>query len=172
MTEKTSERAIPIETLKWWRELVDLNPSDLAPRIEAAIAGVATPLRNEAAHENIFLAYKIREALGFGKLHPLSRLDDDVRAMRTALVACAPLAHASIADAGDVLGYIGGADTSSKEPITVTITTTLGELREARRALWVANVEPPRARFEPKSEDEAAELMDNGRNTGGGKMRR
>ena len=28
---------VPIATLKHWRELVDLNPKDLAPRIEAYI---------------------------------------------------------------------------------------------------------------------------------------
>lgn len=29
------EVKIPVSTLKWWRELVDLNPQDLAPRIDA-----------------------------------------------------------------------------------------------------------------------------------------
>jgi hypothetical protein len=29
--------AIPLSVLKWWRELVDLNPADLAPRMDAAI---------------------------------------------------------------------------------------------------------------------------------------
>lgn len=28
---------IPLSTLRWWRELVDANPADLAPRIDAAI---------------------------------------------------------------------------------------------------------------------------------------
>ena len=27
--------SIPLKTLKWWRELVDLNPADLAPRMDA-----------------------------------------------------------------------------------------------------------------------------------------
>lgn len=31
-------RTIPLSTLKWWRELVDLNPRDLAPRLDALIA--------------------------------------------------------------------------------------------------------------------------------------
>ena len=30
--------AIPLTTLKWWRELVDLNPADLAPRMDQVIA--------------------------------------------------------------------------------------------------------------------------------------
>lgn len=30
-------RTISVATLKWWRELVDLNPRDLAPRIDAAL---------------------------------------------------------------------------------------------------------------------------------------
>lgn len=29
---------IPLSTLKWWRELVDLNPQDLAPRMDDQIA--------------------------------------------------------------------------------------------------------------------------------------
>lgn len=32
-----STRTIPLTTLKWWRELVDLNPRDLAPRLDAVI---------------------------------------------------------------------------------------------------------------------------------------
>lgn len=28
---------IPLSTLKWWRQLVDLNPSDLAPRLDEKI---------------------------------------------------------------------------------------------------------------------------------------
>lgn len=29
---------VPRRTLKWWRELVDLNPADLAPRMDALLA--------------------------------------------------------------------------------------------------------------------------------------
>lgn len=29
---------VPLTVLRWWRELVDLNPSDLAPRFDALIA--------------------------------------------------------------------------------------------------------------------------------------
>lgn len=36
-------RAVPVRTLRWWRELVDLNPSDLAPRLDAMIAEKSTP---------------------------------------------------------------------------------------------------------------------------------
>lgn len=32
---------ISLQTLKWWRELVDLNPADLAPRLDAVIAARA-----------------------------------------------------------------------------------------------------------------------------------
>ena len=28
---------VDIETLKWWRELVDLNPNDLKPRLDGKI---------------------------------------------------------------------------------------------------------------------------------------
>ena len=28
---------VPVKTLEWWRELVDLNPQDLAPRMDARI---------------------------------------------------------------------------------------------------------------------------------------
>lgn len=31
---------IDLRTLKWWRELVDLNPQDLAPRLDARIAEI------------------------------------------------------------------------------------------------------------------------------------
>jgi hypothetical protein len=33
----TANATIPLSTLRWWRELVDANPTDLAPRIDAAI---------------------------------------------------------------------------------------------------------------------------------------
>jgi hypothetical protein len=29
--------SIPLSTLKWWRQLVDSNPQDLAPRMDAYI---------------------------------------------------------------------------------------------------------------------------------------
>lgn len=88
--------------------------------------------------------YDLREALGFGRLYSLSHLINDAANMRKALVACAPFAHAAIVAAPkEVLGYIGGADTTSRTPVTVTIQTTLGELREARRALFVIAMEPP-----------------------------
>ena len=44
MTEKTEvdialepKAVVPLSVLKWWRELVDLNPADLAPRLDAQI---------------------------------------------------------------------------------------------------------------------------------------
>ena len=36
-------RSIPVDTLKWWRQLVDINPHDLAPRIDAYIAEKREP---------------------------------------------------------------------------------------------------------------------------------
>lgn len=30
--------SVPVSTLKWWRELIDLNPQDLAPRIDVFLA--------------------------------------------------------------------------------------------------------------------------------------
>lgn len=30
--------SIGVDTLKWWRQLIDLNPADLAPRLDAALA--------------------------------------------------------------------------------------------------------------------------------------
>ena len=36
MTDKQTV-TIPLNTLKWWRELVDLNPQDLAPRMDEII---------------------------------------------------------------------------------------------------------------------------------------
>jgi hypothetical protein len=33
---------IPVKTLKWWRELVDLNPQDLAPRLDQYIKQAET----------------------------------------------------------------------------------------------------------------------------------
>jgi len=44
-------RTIPLTTLKWWRELVDLNPSDLVPRLDAVILAEqpAPPLHDDAA---------------------------------------------------------------------------------------------------------------------------
>lgn len=95
---------------------------------------------------HIQYTYDLRAALGYGKLYPLSHLITDAANMRKALVACAPIAHAAITSCGGSkrLGYIGDADTTSEEPITVTIHTTVGELREARRALFVIGMEPPR----------------------------
>lgn len=33
---------VTVETLRWWRELVDLNPQDLAPRIDAYLSREAS----------------------------------------------------------------------------------------------------------------------------------
>ena len=44
MTEKTDieialepKAAIPLTTLRWWRELAELNPQDLLPRLDDVI---------------------------------------------------------------------------------------------------------------------------------------
>jgi hypothetical protein len=86
------------------------------------------------------LIYRIREALGFNKFYPLSHLDDDARQQRGALLACAPLAFAVIVE--EKKDEIGNSDLDDEQPIAVTIRTTLGAVREARRALFVANVHP------------------------------
>lgn len=86
------------------------------------------------------LPYKIREALGFNEYYGLSHLDTDAKQMRAALLACAPLAFAAIAE--EKKDEIGNSDLDNEQPVTVTIRTTLGEIREARRALFVANLHP------------------------------
>lgn len=35
---------VPVDSLKYWRELVDLNPKDLAPRIEAMLTAAKESL--------------------------------------------------------------------------------------------------------------------------------
>lgn len=84
------------------------------------------------------LIYRIREALGFNQYYPLSNLDSDAKQMRQALLACAPLAFGAIAE--EKKNEIGNSDLDNEQPITLTIRTTLGAVREARRALFVANV--------------------------------
>lgn len=86
------------------------------------------------------LLYRIREALGFNQYYPLSHLDDDAKQQRTALLACAPIAFAVIAE--EKKDEIGNSDLDNEQPVTLTIRTTLGEVREARRALFVANLHP------------------------------
>ena len=84
------------------------------------------------------LLYRIREALGFNKLYSLSHLDDDARQMRRALLACAPIAFAAIDE--ERKNEIGNSDLDNEQPVSLTIRTTLGQVREARRALMVANI--------------------------------
>ena len=84
------------------------------------------------------LLYRIRAALGFNDKYPLSYLDGDAKQMRTALLACAPIAFAAIAQ--EKIDEIGNSDLDDEQPVALTIRTTLGAVREARRALFVANV--------------------------------
>ncbi len=86
------------------------------------------------------LLYRIRKALGFNHLYPLSHLDADAKQMRTALLACAPLAHAAIAE--ETKSKVGNSDLDNEQPVTLHIRTTLGVVREARRALFVAGIHP------------------------------
>jgi len=81
------------------------------------------------------LLYAIRDALGFNKLYPLSYLDSDAKQQRAALLACAPIVFAAI----------GNSDLDDEQPVALTIRTTLGVVREARRALFVANLHPTEA---------------------------
>jgi hypothetical protein len=92
---------------------------------------------------DLSLLYRIREALGFNQYYPLSRLDDDAKAQRTAMLACAPIAFAAIAE--EKKDEIGNSDLDDEQPVTLHIRTTLGTVREARRALFVANVQPSRS---------------------------
>jgi hypothetical protein len=86
------------------------------------------------------LLYRIREALGFNQYYPLSNLDGDAKQQRTALLACAPIAFAAIAE--EKKDEIGNSDLDNEQPVALTIRTTLGAVREARRALFVANIHP------------------------------
>lgn len=86
------------------------------------------------------LLYRIREALGFNQYYPLNNLDDDAKQMREALLACAPLAHAAIAE--ERKDAIGNSDLYDEQPVTLQIRTTLGVIREARRKLFIANIHP------------------------------
>lgn len=85
------------------------------------------------------LIYAIRAALGFNEMYPLSHLDSDAKQMRQALLACAPLAFAAIDE--EKKNEIGNSDLDNEQPVAITIRTTLGQVREARRALFVANIQ-------------------------------
>lgn len=87
---------------------------------------------------DLSLLYRIREALGFNQYYGLSHLDKDAKQMRTALLACAPIAKAAIAE--EKKDEIGNSDLDDEQPVTLQIRTTLGVIREARRALFVADV--------------------------------
>lgn len=84
------------------------------------------------------LIYAIRKALGFNHLHPLSHLDTDAKQMRQALLACAPLAFAAIDE--EKKDEVGNSDLDNEQPVAINIRTTLGAVREARRALFVAKI--------------------------------
>jgi hypothetical protein len=89
--------------------------------------------------KDLSLIYAIREALGFNRFYPLSHLDTDARQMRQALLAVAPLAFAAIDE--EKKNEIGNSDLDNEQPVAITIRTTLGQVREARRALFVANIQ-------------------------------
>lgn len=89
---------------------------------------------------SLLLLLRIRAALGFNDKYPYSHLDDDAKAQRTAPLACAPIAFAVIAE--EKKNEIGNSDLDNEQPVTLQIRTTLGAVREARRALFVANVHP------------------------------
>lgn len=88
--------------------------------------------------DELSLIYRIRKALGFNDLYPLSHLDDSARQQRAALLACAPIAFAAIAE--ERKDEVGNSDLDNEQPVTLQIRTTLGAVREARRALMVANI--------------------------------
>jgi hypothetical protein len=84
------------------------------------------------------LLRKIREALGFSQYYPLSHLDIAAKQMHQALLACAPIAFAAIDE--EKKDEIGNSDLDNEQPITIQIRTTLGQVREARRALFIADI--------------------------------
>ena len=86
------------------------------------------------------LLYRIREALGFNQYYPLSDLADDAKAQRRALLACAPLAFATIAE--EQKDTVGNSDLDDEQPVVLAVRTTLGVVREARRALLLAGIRP------------------------------
>lgn len=86
------------------------------------------------------LLYQIRDALGFNDKYPLSNLDSDARQMRKALLACAPIVHAAIAE--ERKDAIGNSDLDDEQPVALTIRTTLGAVRKARSALFVVGLHP------------------------------
>lgn len=97
----------------------------------------------------IDLIYRLREALGFNQYYPLSHLDGDAKQMRMALLACAPIAFAAIVE--EKKDEIGNSDLDDEQPITITLRMTLGIVREARRALFVANIQPQPSAQKPRS---------------------
>lgn len=105
--------------------------------LEEAVA-ITKPHNDKLVADGIL--YRIRAALGFNDKYPLSGLDSDALAMRKALLACAPIAFAAITE--EKKDEIGNSDLDDEQPVALTIRTTLGAVREARRALFVANVHP------------------------------
>jgi len=57
--------------------------------------------------------------------YPLSHLDDDAKQQRAALLACAPIAFAAIAE--ERKDEIGNSDLDNEQPVTLTIRTTRAE---------------------------------------------
>lgn len=131
-----------IEQLRKIERAGDIPPKG-HPGLAKRAADEIESLRRDIASRDGGLGslYSIREALGFNKLYPLSHLDGDARQMRAALLACAPIAHAAIAE--EKKNEIGNSDLDNEQPVAVTIRTTLGVIREARRALFVANIHAP-----------------------------
>ena len=59
------------------------------------------------------LLYRIREALGFNQYYRLSHLDDGAKQQRAALLACAPIAFAAIAE--EKKDEIGNSDLDNEQ---------------------------------------------------------
>lgn len=79
--------------------------------------------------------YKVREALGFNQFYPLSHLETDAGHLLKALKACVPFALLAIAE--EKKDEIGNSDLDNEQPVTLSIRTTLGAVREAQRALAI-----------------------------------
>ena len=66
--------SIPRASLKWWRELVDINPADLAPRIDAYLT--APPIAQQGGVEELWKF--VERAYDAAKTSRSERLLDDL----------------------------------------------------------------------------------------------
>lgn len=137
------------ENLKANQRQLDMDGCEVGvsrQALDEAIAEIEALRRDIACRpDSLVILYRIREALGFNQYYSLSNLDDNARQQRAALLACAPIASATFEHEKVRNEFIGMTYPDNDQPVEVTIRTTLGAIREARRALWVADVQPSKA---------------------------